>query len=78
MTIIVSAVVIIALVASLVVQVGEAKREEAAARAADEAVWASWRDDPRASSDDYREVLEAAEAALKAADEAAKAARRKG
>ncbi|MBB1566335.1 hypothetical protein HG431_000940 [Candidatus Saccharibacteria bacterium] len=51
-------------------------REESAARAADEAVWASWRDDPRASSLDYREVLEAAQAALEAADKAAKAARK--
>ncbi len=76
MSFVVAVAVVLGFFVSLAVQVGEAMREESAARAADEAVWASWRDDPRASSLDYREVLEAAQAALEAADKAAKAARK--
>ena len=67
MSFVVAVAVVLGFFVSLAVQVGEAMREESAARAADEAVWASWRDDPRASSLDYREVFEAADKAAKAA-----------
>lgn len=87
-TTIIVAVILIAVVLAIVLMLpvvvlipplaDELDAHRRAEKAADEAVWVSWRDDPRGSSLDYREVFAAASAALEAADKAAEAARRKG